>query len=237
MKKFALVTMIALVASTGRHVQAQDQGKGNSQKGQPGTDQGLGHQGQKRTIHGTVAGVTVLGETVFDYQSERAINAQASYLTIVETPSDEGKSNDSKSNDSKSGQSGKSGEQGQASKSGDGSKSRARIFLVSVGPKTEVCECEEGKGEKDKKKCDMARLELGDQVEVEMTAQNMGSQGGGQDAQRAGEGRQQPGSTKHGRQRIIRGEANSITILHHPESGSGSGQGSQSPSKSANGQR
>jgi hypothetical protein len=163
-------------------------------------------QGQHKTIHGIIAGVAAVGETMVDYQQNRAVTAEADYLTIV----------------SPSGHSEKQGEQaGRSAKhdkdvkqtanaeraagvegryAGDSSQRPARVFVIQITPKTQICECSEG--DKDKKKCDLSRLDIGDRVEVQFDPADTSATPS------------QTQDTRHGRHRVMRGQAVEITVLH-----------------------
>src|SRR5689334_16068580 len=69
-----MVLSLGLIATPGVFAQSDsDKPKGGKQS-----------SGQHKTIHGVVAGVTVLGETMVDYESGRAITAERDYLTVVD---------------------------------------------------------------------------------------------------------------------------------------------------------
>jgi hypothetical protein len=172
--------------------------------------------GEHKVVKGVVAGVTILGETMVDYQTNRVITAEKDYLTIVGTPSrGEDSSDQAKKDRQASGTEGKStGKQDKEVKqtanagkesrdAGSGSEQSssgsARVYLVELTPGTEVCERENG----GKKKCELAKLDVGDRVEVELKPFNAAGP--------------QSQDTRHGRHRMIRGEALSITILHDKE--------------------
>ncbi len=190
--------------------------------------------GSPKKVEGVVAGVTVVGETMVDYETNRAITAEKDYLTIV-APSHHG---DKGEKHAKQGEQASRNEGNASAKqdkdvkqtanadrsadrgtegSGQSSWRSASVYLVEVTPKTEVCECRDD----GKKKCELAHLEIGDRVEVEFKpfdAQGSRSQ-----------------NTRHGRHRIMRGEAVSISILHdkaHQDQGSNSSsQGSKEENK------
>jgi hypothetical protein len=177
------------------------------------TKDGNPSSGQHKTIHGVVAGVTVLGETMVDYESGRAIAAERDYLTVVDADHhDKGGGDQASHGEQASGGDKKSeGKQdkdvkqtagageGSNEKSGSdqASKRSARVYLVEVTPETEVCECQKD----GKKKCELARLEIGDHVEIEFQPSS------GNQSQNQG------GNMKHGRHRMMRGQAISISIL------------------------
>ncbi len=181
--------------------------------------------GEHKTIQGVVAGVTVVGETMVDYESHRAVTAEKDFLTIVGHPKHhvpggeqarqeqqehgsgsqaQGSAKQDKEVRQTSGNEKRSGEA--KHESGEKSGRSANIYMIGVSRDTEVCECQ---GES-KKKCDLARLEIGDRVEIEYTPVQ---------ASQA-----QTGDTRHGRHRMMRGEARSIMIVHeegqHEESSS-----------------
>jgi len=182
--------------------------------------------GQHKTIHGVVAGVTVLAETMVDYESGRAITAERDYLTIVDADKhgQKGGSQAGQGEQASSGEKKSEGKQdkdvkqtsgtGEGSKeagkgSDQGSKRSARVYLVEVTPKTEVCECQKD----GKKKCELAKLEIGDHVEIEFQPFN------------ATQSQNQSGNMRHGRHRMMRGQAVSIAILQDEgdhDKGSGS---------------
>lgn len=182
---------------------------------------------QGQTIRGTVAGVTVVGETMVDYKTNRAAIAQTSYLTILGSPghgdahhgvqgANPQKSSESRKDSSaeaKDNESGK-GSQGDV---GSAQRRRANVYLVAIMPQTKVCRDVvyggDSSGEKSPASRDDPRqsqatfesLELGDRVEI--TFMN--------------EGASSPKSidSKHGRNRTFRGVATSITILLPEEEG------------------
>jgi len=191
------------------------------------TKDGNQSSGHHKTIHGVVAGVTVLGETMVDYESGRAITAERDYLTVVDADHHgKGGGDQASHGEQASGGEKKSeGKQdkdvkqtagaGQESKEKSGSdqasKRSARVYLVEVTPKTEVCECQKD----GKKKCELARLEIGDHVEIEFQPAS------------TSQTQNQSGNMRHGRHRMMRGQAVSIAILqdegdHDKSSGSSS---------------
>jgi len=181
--------------------------------------------GQHKTIHGVVAGVTVLGETMVDYESGRAITAERDYLTVVDADK-HGEKSGSQAGHGQQASGGEKKPDGKQDKdvkqtsggSDQGSKPSARVYLVEVTPKTEVCECDKD----GKKKCELARLEIGDRVEIEFqpsaTTQSQA----------------QAGNMKHGRHRMMRGQAVSISILQDGENRDQSSGSTSEHSKDAN---
>ncbi len=167
-------------------------------------------KGQAQTIHGTVAGVTVEGETIVNYGTDRGVVAQATFMTILGWPGsfEHGQSGDQHRNDSKA-------HEGQDEQ---GRWPHANIYFVAVTPQTKVClESEkEGQPNKEEGNKDEARshaksreafekLELGDQVCVKYTPV-ISTESGQQQAQN------KP-PVRHGMHRVYRGIASEITIL------------------------
>ncbi|HEX8202379.1 MAG TPA: hypothetical protein VF590_18015 [Isosphaeraceae bacterium] len=230
MRLLTSVTSMALVALLGWNAPAQDRDHSETSR-----DQGSAH---RHTVQGTVAAVTVLGETMVNYDTGRAEVAQATFLTVVESPAD------AKTDDGKQGShtqhAAKDKDQQQGAKGKDDSSGqdrgrastgrRARVFVLALTPRTEVCERKDG----DKVKCDLARLELGDRVEVEFTHSGMRSKGTAAGEQKSGENQQASGNARHGRDRIVRGEVVSITILSKGSSGD---QGSDSSARQSSGDK
>lgn len=176
------------------------QQRSNTQAGQAGqqsqrqqqSQQGQQQQGQQRqqsqqahaqTIRGTITGFSAVGEAVIDPQTNTAVTAEADYLTILGTPVH--------------------GQAAGLAGAQDQNQQQARA--------------------------DLDELEIGDQVEIQFTpsdrihhrgAQTASNQRNQQAQGNQGNqpGRQQVGfrgnpNAKHGRDRILIGEAKSISIL------------------------
>ncbi len=178
---------------------------------------------ERQTIRGTVAGVTVVGETMIDYQTNRAAIAQMSYLTILGSPhdgdahrgeqgADPQKSSESKKVTSAEDEDAKSG-QGIRGDAASASPRRVNVYLVAITPRTEVRQGS-GSGSRDdssgakgsaspddqrESQATFERLELGDRVEVDFMGEEPPSR--------------KPIDRRHGRHRTVRGVATSITIL------------------------
>jgi len=198
MKTAAMVVLsLGLIAAPGTFAQSDnDKSK-----------QGDQSSGQQRTIHGVVAGVTVLGETMVDYQSGRAITAERDYLTVVDAAGHgEGSGPGQQASSSEKKAEGKQDKDvKQTSGSDPSSKRSAKVYLVEVTPKTEVCECQKD----GKKKCELAKLEIGDRVEIEFQPSDA--------TQSQSQSQDQSKAMRHGRHRVMRGEAVSISILQDDE--------------------
>jgi len=221
-------------------------------------------QGQTETVRGEIAGVSVVGETMVDYSSGRGVVAEFTYLTILgsnrnDTHSaagnkaasgdDTGKgSHDQASSGSQKDQ-GSNKDRGNRGGSGGASDGhRRRVYQVAVGPETRVRYrgnrggqgSDDQKGEqkesaRQQSQSSLERLQLGDRVEVEFT--RMTAQGG---RPGGGAGDDQKGSSnqaRHGRDRIVRGMARTITILSEPEHGGGDSSSSGNKSGSGSGDK
>jgi len=203
MRKAAFVATFALglVATPCILAQADKDKKGGDQP-----------SGGHKVVKGVVAGVTILGETMVDYQHNRVLAAEKDYLTIVETPDrgdntgDQAKKDrqasgtEGKPTDKQDKEVRKTANAGQESRdAGRGSESTSdgsAVYLVELAPGTEIYEREDG----GKKKCDFANLDVGDRVEVDLKPFDATGP--------------QTQDTRHGRHRLIRGQALAITILH-----------------------
>src|SRR4051812_26911601 len=73
-----LATCLSASAQTGTQNPNQNQ---NQERNQSARNQNS--QGERKVIHGVIAGVTVEGELAIDYRTHRAATAEMTYLTIV----------------------------------------------------------------------------------------------------------------------------------------------------------
>jgi len=102
---FGLATCLTASAQTGNQDQNQGQTPGQSQtrsQDQNTTnrnDNNQNNQGERKVIHGIVAGVTVEGEIAIDYRTNRAATAEMTYLTIVGSERDRGRNRDQNDRD------------------------------------------------------------------------------------------------------------------------------------------
>jgi hypothetical protein len=192
MKKTGLAALLAfaLAITLGMGAWAQDNKAGAGGQGQ---DQNRGQSG-KQKIRGVVAEITAEGEMVLDYRTNRAVLAEAAYVTVVGAP--------------EKGHEGASARRtgGQAGDNQSG-KDRENIYIVWLSPRTKVCEAGNAGGRAgQKKETSLDRVEVGDTVEIEFTPheETAGHPGASQTAQMR---------QKHGRDRTHVGEAEEITIL------------------------
>jgi len=128
-------------------------------------------------------------------------------------------------------------DQGNQGRSGGGAMNRRRsVYEIAVGPETRVrTRSSQGGGNsgdrkddqqgsaRDQSKAHLERLQLGDRVEVEFTRMSPPS--------RSGAGGDQGGSanqSRHGRNRLIRGVAKTVTILSAPDQQGGDDKNAES---------
>ena len=221
-KLLAALVTFSLGIALGSGAWAQDDKSGI---GNPGQNQNQGQDRDKnrsdtQTICGVVAGVTAEGELAIDYRTNRVVMVQAAYLTVVGSPKKglEGASNAS----SKPGDSDRQAkEQARDDESGE---QRENIYVVWLSPRTKIFESNGDSGRSDQKKeVSLDRLEVGDRVEVQFNRREES------DAD-AGANQTEQMRRKHGRNRIVFGDATAITILRS-KSEDKSSSGSQDSSK------
>ena len=191
-----------------------------AQEGQrsSGRDDPKHRSAHSETIHGIVAGVTTEGEMVFDYRHNRAIEAEAAFLTVVGSPVKSDKAETEHRDKARSDeQHGRSG------------RRRHDIYIVWLTPKTKICECTEESGQPkrnqnqasqkgDKKECGLDQLEVGDHVEIQFNRRDESGE-----SRIAHQNERMRG--KHGRHRTHIGYATEVTIMEpkdgeHARSGS-----------------
>jgi len=192
--------------------------------------------GQVETIRGELASVSVIGETMVDYSSGRGVVAELTYLTILGSPSGsrgrgEGgqassRTEPPKSADQAGDTSGSKKDQGSSQgQSGQASGGRRIVYEVAISPETQVKDrtSQGGQGTSGKQEGSarqrsqsaLEALQLGDRVEVEFERFKEQGQSGAGAADQGGSA----GQSRHGRHRIVRGLARSLTILSAPEGG------------------
>lgn len=216
--RISAAALLALGLAIAPHVRADDDPKKSSESS--------GKSSDTATVRGYVAGVTVEGETIIDPRARRIVEVEAAFLTVVASPRDQrggdhrhqdAKSSDSGSKD-KDAQSGDSKDQGDRDKdkqqaSGGQGRRRANVYMVWLTPGTKVCTCADDSGKHaEKKECSLAKLEIGDRVEIQYTRRDDSSGPQMTDSMKA----------KHGRGRIYSVAAREITILPDEDEGSSS---------------
>lgn len=170
------------------------------ERGEPGRDGGSTAE-EPVTIRGTVAGVTVVGETIISPETNRTAIAQASFLTVVGLPyRDPARDGPRKHPEETPGLDAIRG--GPTEPLRAAGVSRANVYLIAITPRTAFYEAEPGGPEsregRGRARSSFERIELGDRIEVELIL---------------GTSHRRPGDDSHGRARTFPGEATSITIL------------------------
>jgi hypothetical protein len=158
---------------------------------------------EMETIRGVVAAVTAEGEAMFDYRSNRAVAAEAAFLTVVGSPTtNEGHFKDRPAATA-------------TERQGASPKKRHNVYYVWLTPRTKVCESTaesagsrptEGQTEAQKREVAFDQLEVGDHVEIQFTRSDETS------ANTPAHQNERIRAT-HGRHRTFVGYASSITIL------------------------
>jgi hypothetical protein len=157
---------------------------------QDGNNRGKGDppSGGKQTIRGVVAGITLIGETVINFETKQAEAARASYLTILGSPSNGDQNHNNGNNNNANVRRGE----------------RDNVYIVAITPNTQVrMASESGQANKNNQEA-FENLEVGDQVEVAFTPSDLDRN------------RRQASDHRHGRDRTFHGDAVSIKILSMP---------------------
>ncbi len=226
MRMLTAAMSVALILAMGLNASAQDADDTKAKD-----DQG---SAERQTIRGTVAGVTVVGETMIDHEPHRAAVAQASYLTILGSPRRDEARHEGQGGDPQKPQEvrrdssaeGKDEESGHGSQgdAGPAQRRRSNVYLVAITPRTKVFESsgDDSSGAKGsasredqgQSQASFERVELGDRVEVEFRSEHATTR--------------RTNDRRHGRHRTFRGMATSITILPGEDSDDHQGPGSSS---------
>ena len=213
---FATTTFCLLLAmSPHSRAQQQDQQPAGAANQNPTAGQNRNQAATaKETIRGVIAGVTAEGEAMLDYRTNRAVAAEAAFLTVVGSPiNTEGAETARTTTDSKD-------------ERGTSNRRRHNVYYVWLSPRTKICEGT-AKGEKtaaagetersgQKRELTLDNLEVGDHVEIQFTKNDdSGSTGSAHQTEQM--------RRKHGRHRACVGFASEITVL--PDMGSHDAQG------------
>jgi len=203
-KVLAVVAACGLGIALAAGVWAQDNKAANADQNQDKDKD----RGETITVRGVVAEVNAEGELVIDYQTKQAVLVAATYLTIVELPKD-GQGDASKRGDADRKDEGKDKDKNkdQAKDDDDDDTSRRNVYIVWLSPRTKVYEAS-GDSEKadQKKEASPDRIDVGEVVEVQMTRR-------AETAAEPGVDQSAPARRKHGRYRVVLGDAKAITIL------------------------
>jgi hypothetical protein len=170
------------------------------------------------TIRGVIAGITAEGEMTLDYRHDRAVAAEAAFLTVVGAPVKSEKH-----------QAGHRDTAREEERHGRSARRRHNIYIVWLSPRTKINECLEESGksrsepgqashERGKKDVTLDQLEVGDHVEIQFNRREETDES--HIAHQSERMRQ-----KHGRHRTHVGYATEVTILlptedEHSRSGS-----------------
>jgi len=161
---------------------------------------------QTETIRGVIAGVTAEGEVMFDYRNNRAVATEATFLTVVGSPS---KAHADEANRPVN---------AAAATEDRGSSNRKRhnVYIVWLTPKTKICEAAaraekpatpgETQNAEQKREVALDNLEVGDHVEIQFALRD--DSGSTSTAHQTEQMRR-----KHGRHRTHVGYATAVTIL------------------------
>jgi len=200
-KVLAVVAACGLGIALASGVWAQDNKSANGNQNQDKDKD----RGETITVRGVVAEVNAEGELQIDYQTKQAVLVAATYLTIVESPKD-GQGDASKRGDADRKDEGKDKNKDQANDEDDDT-SRRNVYIVWLSPRTKVYEASGDSGKADQKKeASPDRIDVGEVVEVQMTRR-------AETAAEPGVDQSGPARRKHGRYRVVLGDAKAITIL------------------------
>jgi hypothetical protein len=178
---------------------------GRDDKNRSGKDDQKQNASATETIRGVIAGVTAEGEVTFDYAHNRAVAAEAAFLTVVGSPVKSEKEATEHADKARA-----------EENSGHSARKRHNVYIVWLSPRTKVCECMEGSGRSnaakpesdkgEKKACSLDKLEIGDHVEVQFQPRDESTETHfAHQTERMRE--------KHGRHRTHVGFATEVTIL------------------------
>jgi len=178
---------------------------GRDDKNRSGKDDQRQNASTTETIRGVVAGITAEGEVTFDYTHNRAVAAEAAFLTIVGSPMKSEKEGTEHADKARA-----------EEKPGQSARKRHNVYIVWLSPRTKVCECMEESGKSnaakpesdkgEKKACSLDKIEIGDHVEVQFQPRDESSET--HFAHQTDRMRE-----KHGRHRTHVGIATEVTIL------------------------
>jgi len=198
-----MVVTLALGQSSG----AQQENTGTSGK----QDRGQKPSGTE-TIYGVVAGITAEGEVVFDYAQNRAVVAEAAFLTVVGSPM-RSETGGAESRDKAA----------TGDKDGKSANKRHNVYMVWLSPRTKIFQATGGSDRPgraqtggrtpdDRKEAGLDQLEVGDRVRIQLNYT--------EDSSPTSKIHQtERMRQKHGRDRVYVGEATEITILAPRDAG------------------
>lgn len=158
------------------------------------------HQSDSHVIRGVIAGVSAEGELAVDYRTNKAVMVEAANLTVVGSPVND-----------------RHGQKQEEAKGNDNGKGRHNVYIVWLNPKTKVCQAnDDSTASNQKKDVSLEQLEIGDRVELKFARRE-------DSGANAAAHQNEKMRGKHGRHRIIFGDATEITILPPSKDSSKSG--------------
>jgi hypothetical protein len=209
---FAATSTICLLLAMSPHSRAQQQNPqpaGAANQNPTAGQERNQASSANETIRGVIASVTAQGEVMLDYRTNRAVAAEAAFLTVVGSPvKTEGAETARTAT-------------GSSEERATSNRRRHNVYIVWLTPRTKICEgtarsektAAAGETERSDQKRELAvdNLEIGDHVEIQFTKNDdSGSTGSAHQTEMM--------RKKHGRHRTHIGFATEITIL--PETGS-----------------
>jgi len=207
----AMLATMVLAITIGQNAWAQEAtqrapgSSGDNATAAQNQNQSASFEGE--TIRGVVAAITAEGEATLDYRTNRAVMAEAAFLTVVGSPAK-----------SEAGESGRRANANDNEKPGAAGRRRHNVYFVWLSPRTKICETSAERGnanqtqsqQGEKKECALDQLEVGDHVEIQFSPREQS--GANTVAHQTEQMRQ-----KHGRHRTFVGNASSITIMAYKD--------------------
>lgn len=207
------------------------------------TGQAKNQKGQQQTVRGTVVGVTSVGEAMIDPQTNTAVVVEKDYLTVLGSAMGQGqrgqrdrtRGNQPDFNRTERKPSADIQGDAQDNQADASDQQRQNLYLVAITPQTKVHKqmgrrgVDEQPGQEQAQDQQQSRqnfeqLEIGDRVMVRFSSTEQ-LQAKTQDGKERTAGfRGDPKSQKHGRHRIVVGEASEIAIMGGQAGQRGQGQ-------------
>jgi hypothetical protein len=207
-------------------------------------DQNRSGQGERKTIRGVIAGVTVEGELAIDARTNRAAAAEMDFLTVVGSERPQARTRDDDAargrnrDDSKAARDRARDERDNRDRQASSERRRENVYIILLTPRTEIRNATNRRGDRDREEPNANRNDQ-DRSNRNNNQENPGAnarRGANPDSltldalevgdrveiqflQRspsAENPNQNAAHRKHGRHRIYYGDAISITILAEP---------------------
>jgi len=223
------VATLALGLATCLNASAQADNRNQERNANDRNQSNQSNQGETRVIHGVVAGVTVEGETAIDYNNNRAVLVEMSYLTIVGSEANQGRQRDREEADRRGDQNDRNARDGN-DRQASSDRQRHNLYVLWMTPRTEVRKANARRGDGDRNEqnndqrnqnananananassnstaVSFENLEIGDRVEIRFNPRRSANDSQSQNNM----------NRKHGRHRTYFGDAVSVTILAEP---------------------